>query len=221
MLSLQTLARKAIDRLGIEVRRRPGRPGPHANWLEKATAIRGGVSKPKLRALYRLAKACREGCIIEVGSYKGRSTVALAYGSLHGAGVPVYAIEPHEEFEGVFGGHFGPRDRADFFRAMLRTKGWKAVRLVNLSSEVVVSGWRTPVGLLWIDGDHSYEGVSRDFRCWEPHLTPAAKVAFDDVHEEVGGVKRFVDELLSEGWVVRSNVGRMQVLSRSGSDSVT
>ena len=68
------------------------------------------------------------------------SPSALAQGSLAGHGAPVFAVEPHETFEGILGGSFGPADRAAFFRTMLTTSSYPAVRLVNLSSEVVTPG---------------------------------------------------------------------------------
>ena len=45
------------------------------------------------------------------------------------------------------------------------------VRLINLSSEVISVGWTKPIALLWIDGDHRYDSVVRDFKCWEQYLT--------------------------------------------------
>jgi predicted O-methyltransferase YrrM len=63
---------------------------------------------------------------------------------------------------------------------MLRVGVVEDVRLVNLSSEVVSPGWKRPVGLLWIDGDHSLEGTRRDFEAWEPYLQPGGVVAFHD-----------------------------------------
>ena len=95
------------------------------------------------------------GAIVEVGSYHGRSTVALSCGAEAGAKLPVYAIEPHEHFIGELGGNFGPPDRAAFFETMLRTSCFENVRLVNLSSEIVSPGWQLPVSALWIDGTAS------------------------------------------------------------------
>src|SRR4051794_20320161 len=111
----------------------------------------GMTSFKEVSLLYELAREAKVGCIVEVGSYRGRSTVALGLGSLDGNRVPVFAIDPHEEFRGVLGGQFGPEDRGAFFRAMLDTACYQVVRLVNLSSEVVASQWTKPVGLLWID----------------------------------------------------------------------
>lgn len=159
----------------------------------------GMINLAEATILYELAKACQDGCIVEVGSYRGRSAVALGRGSLDGHKVPVYAIEPHEEFTGEMGGKFGPPDRGAFYTAMLATSCYHAVRLVNLSSEVVAPGWNKKISLLFIDGDHSYEGVKRDFNCWSPHLAPNALVAFDDSTNPAMGPGQLIGELTQSG----------------------
>jgi predicted O-methyltransferase YrrM len=136
--------------------------------------------------------------IVEVGSFRGRSTVALALGSLNGHNAPVFAIEPHEPFRGPLGGHFGPADRRMFFSNLLAAGVVEQVRLVNLTSEVVAAGWRQPLGLLWIDGDHNYAAVRRDVDCWEPHLVPFGVIAFHDAMHPDLGPFQVVHELLSD-----------------------
>jgi hypothetical protein len=175
----------------------------------------GMTSFEEASLLYRLAKETRDGCIIEVGSYRGRSTVALGRGSLDGNAAPVYAVEPHERFVGILGGQFGPEDRAAFYRAMLDSGCYQVVRLVNLSSEVVASQWTKPVGLLWIDGDHTYEGVKRDFCCWSAHLTEDATVAFDDATDPTIGPYKIIDELLQSGLFRKTEtVNKITVLKK-------
>jgi len=49
------------------------------------------------------------------------------------------------------------------------------------------------VGLLWLDGDHGYEGVRGDLDAWFPWLVTDGVVAFHDV--DVLGVKQLLDEL--------------------------
>ena len=178
-------------------------------------AIEGMMSDEELLFLEGLASAVEPpACIVEVGSYRGRSTAALAAGSRAGCGAAVYAIEPHEQFTGVLGGQFGPEDRKHFFRNMLLVGATDEVRLVNLSSEVVAPGWRTPIGLLWIDGDHAYEGVLRDFTVWKPHLAEGGAVAFHD--SNAPGVARLLLELVAVGWKVDAVVGITTVLKRTG-----
>lgn len=188
---------------------------PWPEHLLPVQRIKGMISQFEAGALYDFARAASTGCIVEVGSYRGRSTAALALGTRAGAGLPVFAVDPHEAFTGVKGGEFGAADRAAFFRNMLRTGTYEEVRLVNLSSEVITPGWTLPVSLLWIDGDHSYDGVRRDFECWSPHLTPDATVMFDDVNVE--GPRRLTDELVaSGGWQIVNQVGKTRALHASG-----
>lgn len=145
--------------------------------------------------LYCLAKDVRSGCIVEVGSYRGRSSVFLGRGSLDGAHVQVYAIDPHKNFIGVLGGVFGPKDRTAFYRAMLDNDCSEIVSLINLSSECFYSTWNEPISLLWIDGDHSYDGVKRDFECWLRYLQTNSTIAFDDAMDPKLGPRKLIDEL--------------------------
>ncbi len=184
---------------------------PH--HLQVIEDVEGMIGLDEADLLYRLAKGTTEGCIVEIGSYRGRSTVALAYGTLAGSGAAVFAVDPHETFRGILGGSFGPADRAAFFKAMLDTSAYEVVRLVNLSSEVVAPGWKLPVGLLWIDGDHTYEGVSQDWKCWSPHLTETCHVAFDDALNPDIGPSRLIEEIVAVGgFQITENVGKIVVL---------
>ena len=174
-------------------------------------SVEGMISSREAALLGRLAAQVAHGVIIEVGSWRGYSTIALA----REARVPVYAIEPHETFEGVMGGVFGPRDRVEFFRNILQAGLAEKVRLVNLSSEIVAPGWRRPVGLLWIDGDHRYESVRRDFDWWEPFLEGPAVL-----HDSVGrglGPTRLVGELVEAGFEINQQLDATTVLQRRSS----
>jgi predicted O-methyltransferase YrrM len=157
----------------------------------------GMVSFDEAVLLYCLAREVRTGCIIEVGSYRGRSSVFLARGSLDGSRASVYAIDPHKDFIGVLGGIFGPKDRTAFYEAMLTNGCSEIVSLINLSSEYFVSSWKEPVSMLWIDGDHSYAGVKRDFDCWLPHLHAGATIAFDDATDPNLGPRKLINELIA------------------------
>lgn len=181
--------------------------------LSAVDSTPGWLSLDEASLLYHLARQVKTGSIVEVGSYHGRSTVALALGAQSGGNRPVYAIEPHEEFVGMLGGQFGPEDRAGFYQSMLNSACYKNVRLVNLSSEVVTPGWKNPVSLLWLDGDHTYEGVKRDFDCWRKHLSASAFIAFDDTTDQRLGPFRLVNELLNSGkYKFCYSVGKVAVI---------
>ncbi len=56
-----------------------------------------------------------------------------------------------------------------------------------------------PLDFLLIDGDHSYEGVKRDFELYAPLVAPGGYIGFHDIvpgpEARVGGVPRFWQEL--------------------------
>jgi predicted O-methyltransferase YrrM len=176
----------------------------------------GMVGFEEALLLYCLAKSVIDGCIVEVGSYRGRSAVFLGKGSLDGARVPVYAIDPHKSFVGVLGGVFGPNDRTAFYRSMLENDCSEIVSLINLKSESFASSWSEPISLLWIDGDHSYEGVKRDFMCWSPYLQSNAVIAFDDATDPNLGPRKLICELTaSRRFEEAEKVGKVVVLRQS------
>lgn len=178
-------------------------------------ALAGMISPEEVDFLSALAEAASDGVIVEIGSYRGKSAAALALGSARGSRLPVYAVDPHEEFRGVLGGHFGSDDRGAFFQSMLSTGAFHMVRLVNLTSEETASGWTRPVAFLFIDGDHSYEAVQSDIRSWKPHLTANAVVAFDDIDHPELGPRRVAEELITSGeFTLIGQVGKVWALRR-------
>jgi hypothetical protein len=160
------------------------------------------VGRAEIELLYQLASQVpADRCIVEIGSYRGQSAIALGLGALAGHHAPVYAIDPHEEFVGELGGQFGWRDREAFMRNVTRAKCAEVVRLVNLPGHLVGMAWEKPVGLLFLDGDHSYEGVRGDFIAWAPHLTPDATLLLDEWKNKNTGVPRLIEtDLIPAGW---------------------
>lgn len=181
--------------------------------MEAVMCVQGSVTEAEAGELMRLASGVPpDACIVEVGSHRGRSTVALALGA---KGAPVYAIEPHEVFEGMYGAKFGPEDRKAFFENMLRVGVVEDVRLVNLSSEVVSQGWTRSIGLLWLDGDHTIEGVRRDFEAWAPFLKPGGVVAFHDALDPAGGPAQVIEALLADSFEHVATAERLVALRRA------
>src|SRR5258708_12129029 len=71
----------------------PGKAPPHIHDLANATG--GWLSAAEGDLLFHLASQCRAGCIVEIGSFQGKSITYLAAGSEAGASLPVYSIDPH------------------------------------------------------------------------------------------------------------------------------
>lgn len=156
--------------------------------LAGGEAIEGLIHPREGLLLYMLARrAAHVGNVVEVGSYLGKSTWYLARGLID-AGSPyrVVSIDPH------------PEDHYDRYLANIRAGG-VADRVephVGYSYDVV-RGFDRPVGLVWIDGDHEYAAVQRDFEDWFPHLAEGGWIAFHDTVNMWQGPTRVVRELLT------------------------
>jgi len=169
------------------------------DYFRIVASVEGWLYDDEVELLYRLASGVTSGAVVEIGSYRGKSTVALALGSRDHHRVPVYAIDPHETFTGAMGFEFQPVDRTEFLRNVLRCEVSEIVRVVNLPSPVAAAGWNQPVGLLWIDGDHRYDSVKRDLDCWQRHLAPGALVALHDSTDPNLGPQQAIREAIEAG----------------------
>lgn len=177
-------------------------------------SYKGGISVDEGLALNRYAADCAGGVIVEIGSFRGKSAVALATGAGI-SGEQVYCVDPHQEFTGVYGGKFGPQDRGAFYQVMLQTSLFDRVALVNLASKEAARGWHRPIGLLFIDGDHTYRGVSNDFKAWDPHVSMGGVVAFDDAIDPAIGPARLIEEILgSRRYMSLEVVGKIHFLRK-------
>ncbi len=140
--------------------------------------VDGWLGPEEGRLLYRLAlKAEPHGCIVEIGSWQGRSTIWLAAGAKAGRGARIVAIDPHT------GTHLREKGEttANTLRAILSRAGVAdQAEIIVATSEDVARNWSRPISLLWIDGNHEYESVRRDFELWVPHLLDDATVALHD-----------------------------------------
>lgn len=149
------------------------------DWTARIDTVPGWLSRNEALLLWEIS-GCVQGAnaIVEIGSYEGRSTIALATGS---TGARVTAVDPHtgdktEVDEGL------TVDTWDRFRAnLLRTGVEKLVDPVRDSSVSAAEKYNgAPVELLFIDGWHSREAVIADIQAWRAHLAPNASVVIDD-----------------------------------------
>jgi len=53
----------------------------------------------------------------------------------------------------------------------------------------VARGWSQPVDLVFIDGDHSEEGVAADWEAWHSFVVPGGAVVFHDARDGVAGAR--------------------------------
>lgn len=133
--------------------------------------IPGWLTPGEGELLYRQAARCSlELAIVEIGAFKGKSTVCLARGSMAGQRAKVYSIDPHEE-----------TDSLEEFRANIRSAGVEEmVEPIVATSEEASRSWDSPIGLLFIDGNHDLEYVVKDCRLWFQHVAEGGFVALHD-----------------------------------------
>lgn len=136
--------------------------------------------------------------IVEIGSYRGRSTIALAYGAPDG--VIVYAVDPHEEHEA--GGYpFGMADNQAFMENVSRVKLGHKIRVINLNSLSALEAWRPvshPIGLIFVDGAHDYRRVLGDVQEWQYWMSPGGLLAMHDSAGTWADPTRVADELSAD-----------------------
>lgn len=127
--------------------------------------------------------------IVEIGSYMGKSTVCLAQGA---KGARVHAVDPWD-----LGGQRHARRyarRSVFHTFRRQTRRYKVTAHRGYSTEVAAA-WAGPlVGLLFIDGEHTYDAVMADANAWWGKTAPGAWVAFHDYDAKYPGVIEAVDE---------------------------
>jgi predicted O-methyltransferase YrrM len=154
---------------------------------ERAHGIEGWLHDEEGELLYRLARECKgRGAIVEIGSWKGKSTVWLASGSKAGANCPVIAVDPHiGSPEHQAGGKVWTFDQ---FRKNVRDAGVDDVvePIVKPSVEAARSFDR-PVELLFIDGAHDFASVKADLDAWLPKVVDGGVVVFHDTAFHRGG----------------------------------
>lgn len=95
------------------------------------------------------------------------------------------------------------------------------VEWVAAFSHDAAQDWQRPIDFLFIDGDHSLEGVRQDWNDWAPHVTPDGIVCLHDANTDapwVGpddGPVRLIAQVTAGGdWVVAGKVDSLVALSR-------
>jgi SAM-dependent methyltransferase len=153
-------------------------PGDVEGWLTEAQAAR----------LDRCARAVPAGGrIVEIGSFRGRSTIVLARAAVEGA--EVLAIDPH------LGSDRGPQEIAaqpelgerdtQLFRANLERHGVlervRHVRMLSCDAPLPDS-----IDLLYVDGAHRYGPARDDIRDWGARVAPGGTMLIHDGFSSVG-----------------------------------
>jgi predicted O-methyltransferase YrrM len=175
-----------------------------ARGLGHARDIPSWTGPTELRALHDLAAAAPPNATaVEIGSYLGASTCYLAAGLARGGGRIICVDTWNNETM--------PEGERDTFAEFTRNTRPVADRIavVRKRSDLLGDGdIPVPIHLAFIDGDHAYEAVRRDFEIIAGRLAPNGIIAFHDFGDaSFPGVTRVVGEALASGrWVQRGFV---------------
>lgn len=153
-----------------------------------AYRVPGYLHPTEGRFLYWLATRVRPGGVaLEIGSFTGKSSTFLAAGLVEGARLACVdtwwndAMLPYNQpanvFEQFLANTSPYRDKIETHRG---------------TSLAIASEWQRPIDVLFIDGDHSFEGCSADLKAWLPFVRRGGWVALHDTG--AAGVERAIAE---------------------------
>lgn len=154
----------------------------HLAGLFASTSLDHGVIAMTVRQtayLFGLVRQMQARKVIEIGRYKGGSTLVIA-AAMQGRGA-LWSIDIGEKEARLHGDTAArPFDRQ--VEDICRQFGLRAELIVGDSRTVEVDTGE--VDLVFIDGDHSYQGVKNDFDRFGRRVRLGGAVLLDDVFDE-------------------------------------
>jgi len=208
-----------------------------AELRKAAEAATGFMPAAEGLALCETAQAyAAVGPVLEVGSYCGKSAIYLAAGvrAAQARGIlrQVVTVDHHrgsEEHQPGWEYHdpdlvdpaTGRIDTLPRLRATLATAGVEddVVAIVGRSADVARM-WRTPLGMLFIDGGHTEAAAQWDYEGWAPWVAIGGALAIHDVFPDPadGGQAPFriyQRALSSRAFTEVRRAGSLRVLERT------
>jgi len=154
------------------------------------------------RVVARAAAVPATGRIVEIGSFRGRSMIAIARSAPEGA--VIVAIDPHA------GNDRGPQEIEGFedeaaidskvFLTNLERAGVRdRVTYLRKFSHDAVDDVPGPIDLLHIDGAHRYKPASDDIATWGAKVADGGSVLVHDSFSSVGVTLALASKLALSG----------------------
>jgi predicted O-methyltransferase YrrM len=203
-----------------------------AGLRQAAEAAKGFMPPEEGLALYRTAAAyAARGPVLEIGTYCGKSTIYLAAAARDADQMVITVDHHHGSEENQAGWEYhdttlvdqrtGRLDTLPHFRATLAEAGLESdvIAVVGRSAQVARL-WRTPLGMLFIDGGHTDAAAQADYANWSPWVTRGGALAIHDVFPDPadGGQApyRIYQQALGSGEFAEVAVyGSLRVLERA------
>lgn len=221
MRSVTKALNGALAKIGLKITRIPPArgAGPHSVLFRNKTVadleqlvrtaehIPGMLSEDSAKFLFALCYMQQiDGDVVEIGSWQGYSTSFLARAVAELGKGRLYAID---HFKGNVGKEAfyvaqAPdlSDLQNNFRENMREAGLgETVTLLAMPNSDAAERLRkegVSIRFLFIDGDHSKEGVQNDVNLFFPLLKRGSIVVFDDCSPHAQGVIDVIDELFRQ-----------------------
>jgi predicted O-methyltransferase YrrM len=159
--------------------------------LGAARAAPGFMPEDEGLALHAAALRAPCGPWLEIGSYCGKSACYLG-DAARARGTVLFSVDHHRGSEENQPGEryhdpalvdvAGLVDTLPGLRRTLVTAGLEGTVIPVVGpSRTVATHWRTPLGLLFIDGGHSAVAAHGDYEAWLPHLVAGGLLLIHDV----------------------------------------
>jgi predicted O-methyltransferase YrrM len=169
--------------------------------MELVADVDGWMTPGQAATLYDAAARCApDGTIVEIGSFRGRSTIVLASAAPPGA--VVVAIDPHagndrgpQELEGY--ADAAADDHAVFTANLAAAGVADRVRRLRMFSDGALDEVHGPIEVLYIDGAHRYAPALADVRAWGARVAPGGAMLIHDSFSSIGVTGAIVRELVA------------------------
>ena len=140
-----------------------------------------------------LKYSCDVAIAVEIGCYEGSTTAALA-SNTKGA---IFSIDP------FFNGRAGVCYGEWIAKLHCQRRKLNNVHFIKGFSFEVVHKFHNEIDFLFIDADHSYEAIKRDWNDWFPKMRRHGIIALHDCKQAINsphylGSMRFYDEDIPE-----------------------
>jgi predicted O-methyltransferase YrrM len=147
--------------------------------LERALQIEGLTKQSELELLHRIALGMRsDALVVEVGSFRGRSTVAIAEGLARVEGARLVAVDPFTGDPGWEKETASDEARAIFDRNTASIPFLEVMQMPSLDAAAQFDA--ATIDWIFIDGLHDYRSVRGDIRAWAPKMKPGALMSGHD-----------------------------------------
>jgi predicted O-methyltransferase YrrM len=204
--------------------------GMDPDLLAAAEAATGFMPAAEGLALHAAAvRYAPVGPVLEIGSYCGKSTIYLAAATRPQQQLTI-TVDHHrgsEEHQPGWEYHdptmvdqqSGKIDTLPRLRETLHKAGLEDdVIVIVARSATAARAWRTPLGLLFIDGGHTDEAAQADYGNWAVHIASGGALAIHDVFPDPrdGGQApyRVYQRALADGFIQTAEQGSLRILER-------